>query len=140
MKEGKQVNKFTQKLALFMYGRYGVDELYYGLFGLWIALMLINSAADSMILAGLTSVVLVWQMFRFFSKNREKRRRENEVFLRFFKPVKSWFILQRDRIRDRKTARYRKCPECGAILRLPNKKGKHTTVCPKCRKRFDVRI
>lgn len=140
MKEGKQVNKFTQKLALFMYGRYGVDELYYGLFGLWIALMLINSAADSVILAGLTSVVLVWQMFRFFSKNREKRRRENEVFLRFFKPVKSWFVLQRDRIRDRKTARYRKCPKCGAILKLPNKKGKHTTVCPKCSNRFDVRI
>ena len=134
------MNKFTQKLAVFMYGRYGIDELYYGLFGLWIALMLINVVADSIILAFITSVIAAYQIFRFFSKNREKRRRENEVFLKLWKPVKSWFILQRDRFRDRKTSRYRKCPNCKAILKLPNKKGKHTTACPKCGNRFDVKI
>ena len=134
------MNKFTQKLAVFMYGRYGIDELYYGLFGLWITLMLINVVADSIILAFITSVIAAYQIFRFFSKNREKRRRENEVFLKLWKPVKSWFILQRDRFRDRKTSRYRKCPNCKAILKLPNKKGKHTTVCPKCGTRFDVKI
>ena len=33
------MKNFRQKLMSFMYGRYGVDELYYGLFGLWLALI-----------------------------------------------------------------------------------------------------
>ena len=35
---------------------------------------------------------------------------------------------------------YRKCPNCKAVLRLPNKVGKHTTVCPRCNKEFKVRV
>ena len=123
-----------------MMGRYGIDELYFGLFGLWILLMLINGVLGSAILSLLTAGIVFWQLFRFFSKNTVGRRKENAVFLRLWNPVKNWFVLQRDRFRDRKTARYRKCRHCKAICRLPNQKGKHTVVCPKCHERFDVNI
>lgn len=134
------MNKFTQKMMAFMYGRYGVDELYYGLFALWGITAVINIFTQSVIVSLIGAAAAVFMIFRFLSKNTAKRRRENDAFLKLWKPVKSWFILQRDRLRDRKTARYRKCPKCRAILKLPNKKGKHTTSCPKCGNRFDVRI
>ena len=41
------MKNFRQKLMSFMYGRYGVDELYYGLFGLWLALIIVNMFAHS---------------------------------------------------------------------------------------------
>lgn len=123
-----------------MIGRYGMDELYFGLFGLWLLTLIINAFVGSGIISLIGTAAVIWMFFRFLSKNHAKRRRENEVFLKLWNPVKSWFILQRDRIRDRKTARYRKCPKCKAILKLPNKKGKHTAVCPKCGERFDVKI
>lgn len=134
------MNKLKQKLISFMYGRYGIDNLYYGLFALWGFFIVINIFLRSLIISLLGTITAVYMIFRTFSRNHAKRRTENARFLRLWNPVKSWFILQRDRIRDRKNFRYRKCPHCKAIVKLPNKKGKHTVVCPKCRERFDVKI
>ena len=35
---------------------------------------------------------------------------------------------------------YKKCPACGAVLRLPRRIGVHKTVCPKCGKEFTVKV
>lgn len=134
------MNNFKQKLMTFMYGRYGVDELYVGLLVLWMVLTLVNSFLHSMILYILALAVLIFGFYRSMSKKHDRRRRENQIFLKVWYPVRNWFTFQRDRIRDRKTARYRKCRHCHAIVKLPYKKGKHTVVCPKCHERFDVRI
>lgn len=134
------MNKLRTKFIRFMYGRYGVDQLYYALFAVWGVTALINCFENSVILSILGTALAVWMIWRSLSRNIQKRRAENEKFLVLWKPVKSWLILQRDRIRDRKTARYRRCSHCRAIVKLPVKKGKHTVVCPRCRERFDVRI
>lgn len=123
-----------------MIGRYGMDELYFGLFGLWFVVVIVNGLVHSAFLSLLGTAILVFMFYRFLSKNAAKRRQENAAFLKLWNPVKGWSILQRDRFRDRKNARYRKCPHCKAILKLPNRKGKHTVVCPKCHERFDVTI
>ncbi|MBQ8187309.1 MAG: hypothetical protein IJX93_04150 [Clostridia bacterium] len=134
------MNNFKAKFIRFMYGRYGVDQLYYALFIAWGVIAVINCFADSLLLSILGTALVVWMFWRSMSRNLVKRRAENEKFLTFWKPVKSWLILQRDRIRDRKTARYRTCTHCKAIVKLPVKKGKHTVVCPRCKGRFDVKI
>ncbi len=134
------MNRLKQKLMQFMIGRYGVDQLYFGLFILWALLSLINGFVGSFIISILNIIIVTFMIYRAFSRNISKRRQENEEFLKLWRPIKSWFLLQRDRIRDRKTARYRKCKHCKALLKLPNKKGKHTVVCPRCAQRFDVRI
>lgn len=123
-----------------MYGRYGIDEMYYGLLVLWLIIMIINTFVGSMVLSLLGTAVLIYSLFRFCSKKIDKRRRENAVFLKLWHPIRNWLTYQRDKFRDRKTARYRKCKHCKAILKLPNKKGKHTVNCPKCHEKFDVRI
>ena len=134
------MKRFRDRLIRFMYGRYGVDELYHGLFYLWIVLAIVGIFTHSIIVSALTTVIMVIIFFRMLSKNHAARRRENEAFLKLWRPVKNWFTFQRDKFRDRKTARYRKCPACRAIIKFPNKKGKHTAVCPKCKHRFNVKI
>ena len=134
------MNNFKQKLIQFMIGRYGMDEMYIGLVAVWFFLTVINSFVQSTLLSLLGTAVLIFGLYRFMSRNHAKRRRENEWFLRIWRPVKNWLTFQRDRFRDRKTARYRKCRHCKTIIKLPNKKGKHTVRCPKCGERFDVRI
>ncbi len=134
------MNKFTQKIVRFMMGRYGMDELYVGLLGGYVLLVLVNAFVQSVWLNLLGAAMLVWGMYRFLSRKHDARRRENAVFLRFWRPVRNWLTYCRDRVRDRKVARYRKCRHCRAIVKLPVKKGKHTVVCPKCHGRFDVRI
>ena len=134
------MNNFKQKLIQFMIGRYGMDEMYIGLVAVWFFLTVINSFVQSTLLSLLGTAVLIYGLYRFMSRNHAKRRAENEKFLKLWRPVKNWLMFQRDRFRDRKTARYRKCKHCKAIIKLPNQKGKHTVRCPKCGERFDVRI
>ena len=86
------------------------------------------------------TVAFFWFIFRFLSQNHTQRMTENRKWLSVWGKVRSFFQLQKDRIRDRKTSVYRKCPACGATLRLPRRKGKHTACCPKCKNRFEVRI
>ena len=134
------MNNFKQKLIQFMIGRYGMDEMYIGLVAVWFFLTVINSFVQSTLLSLLGTAVLIFGLYRFMSRNHAKRRAENEKFLKLWRLVKNWLMFQRDRFRDRKTARYRKCRHCKAIIKLPNQKGKHTVRCPKCGERFDVRI
>ena len=134
------MGKFTNKLYSFMYGRNGLDTLGKCMLITYIAIVLIHSVLTFFVnsvwldlivwLVSLTLVIVI--VFRMFSKNLVKRRRENEKFCGFFK-------LRKNKFKDRKTHVYRKCPECKAVLRLPRSKGKHTVVCPRCKKRFSVK-
>ncbi len=131
---------FRSRMAAFLQGRYGIDQLYYGLLGLYLFLILLRVFVHTPILTWIGLVVLLLAVLRTMSKRIAARRRENELFLKVWRPVKNWFVLCRDRIRDRKTYRYRRCRHCRAILRLPVKKGKHTARCPKCGRTTEVRI
>ena len=134
------MNNIKNRIMRFLYGRYGVDELYYFLFAIWAVITVINMFYNSIVLYLIGLIAMVIMLVRALSKNHQKRLRENRVFMKFWKPVKSFFVLQKDRLRDMKTVRYRKCPECKAIIKLPKKRGKHTTVCPRCGNRFKVNI
>ena len=139
-------DRWKNKTYRFMYGRYGGDTL--NKVYLWVYLGVAIAYAVSLFFISddafktrailwacymVTSIaLLVLVFFRMFSRNIAKRRRENEKFCGFFK-------LWRNRVRDRKTHVYRKCPKCRAVLRLPRAKGKHNVVCPRCRERFRVR-
>ncbi len=134
------MGKIKNKLYKFMYGRYGTDTLskvmlwfYLG----WIILftvifIFVDSIWLSLFYYLSTTAMIFWIFFRMFSRNIAARRRENDRFCGFFK-------LRRNRFRDRKTHVYRKCHACGAVLRLPKAKGKHYVVCPRCKKRFEVK-
>ena len=123
-----------------MTGRYGVDQLYYAMFALWVVLTLVNIKVDSLILMAVSDVFIVLAIFRGFSRNISRRTAENEKFLKVWNPVKRKVRLFYRRIREIRVHRFRKCPHCKKTLQLPIKRGKNTVKCPRCQEKFDVRI
>lgn len=127
-----------------MYGRYGIDKLYYFYFAIYFILVFIGMLTDSAIVYAITNIastlLLIYMFFRVFSRNISKRYAEGQKFERVWNKVTSFFKLQRNRLRDRKTHVYRRCKHCKAVLRLPKRKGKHSTTCPRCGRIFNVNI
>ena len=134
------MGKLKNKLAQFMYGRYGTDQLYIALIGAYFALIVANTFISSTVISIFMSAVLVYTIFRALSRNVYKRRMENEKFMKIWRPIKAQGSLMIRRVKEIKTHRFRKCPHCKKVLRLPRMRGKHTVKCPCCNKEFELRI
>lgn len=130
---------FRYRLIRFLSGRYGPDTLFYVLFAASAVLALINIIVRSLVLQITVYIIVAFAIFRVFSRNYQARSRENRVAEACLRKAKNRINLRRQRKADF-THIYKKCPYCRAVLRLPRKKGKHTTVCPKCGKSFGVRV
>jgi len=128
---------FRYRLMQFMSGRYGADGLTYGLLIAASVLAFINIFVRSIILQAIVYALVFFSIFRTFSRNIEARRKENRWFM-----DKVFALKRYKEIRDQRKADqlhiYKKCPKCRAVLRLPRRIGKHTTVCPKCNHQFKV--
>ena len=130
---------FRYRLMQFMYGRYGMDEMSYGLLILAAILSFINLILRSWILQLVVYGLVIYAGFRILSRNHEARRREN----RFFKDKMNFLKSKKEMYETRKNDTlhvYRKCPRCKAVLRLPHRIGTHTTLCPRCNKEFKVKV
>lgn len=113
------MGNFRDWLTRLMYGRYGVDQLYFALIAAYLVLLVVNSFVRSAIINILLWVLVIWMIYRVLSRDIDKRRMENERFLQIWEPVQAKASLTFRRIREIKTHRYRKCPHCNTMLRLP---------------------
>ena len=134
------MERIKDRLMRFMVGRYGVDQLYYVLLVTCLTLMVVNAFLRSPAVDILMWAVLIWMIFRTYSRNVYKRSAENVRFLRIRDGIRSKGSLTMRRIRERKTHIYRNCPQCKATLRLPRERGGHTVDCPRCHHEFIVKI
>ncbi len=132
--------RLRERFYVFMQGRYGIDQFYNFLLITYTIILVLNLFIGSIFLSLIDMALFVYMFFRVFSKNIYKRQKENRKYLELSKKPKSFFAMTKNRIRDRKTHVYKTCPACKSTLRLPKIKGKHTAVCPRCAKRFDVNI
>lgn len=126
---------FFRKL---MYGRYGSDQLSFFLLFLYVVLILVAALPHMAWLTWVALVLLVWDLFRIFSRRVDRRRAENARFLALVGPVVRWLKMRRTIHRD-KEHRYFKCPNCGQYLRVPRGKGKITVSCRNCGASFEER-
>jgi LSD1 subclass zinc finger protein len=131
--------RFKDKFIKFMAGRNGFDAVVYALAFLYIALAAVNLFVSSYVVYALSVCVWGYIIFRVFSGNKAKRRRENQRFLDMLKKVKARFSLFGRRIKERKTHVYTKCPHCKNMLRLPKREGVNTVRCPCCNESFEVK-
>lgn len=135
-----------EKLARFMYGRYGVnDELSKFLLVSYIVLLILSSilgvVSSSVGIVGIVGRVLnwaalllvIWCFYRLLSRNIYARQQENRKYLEFKSRVTG--IFARRKYRD---ARYRyfKCPGCKQKVRVPKGHGHIEITCPRCRTKF----
>ena len=126
--------RMGDRIARFMYGRYGNDNLNRFLTITSLIILVISLIPVLWFLWFLALGLMIWSSFRCYSRNIYKRRRENERYLKLIQPIKNFSRLQKNKRRDRKTHRYFKCKHCRAVLRVPKGKGKIDVTCPRCQK------
>ena len=129
--------KVGNAFVRFMYGRNGPDKL--GMWSVWISVILnlVSSflmrhhRMPALVLYYLAMGLMLWAMFRMFSKNLGKRREENQKFVNWLWRMKSSRSGARERHAD-KEHKYFTCKNCGTVCRVPVGKGKIIITCPKC--------
>lgn len=126
------MRNFFRKL---MYGRYGYDQLNLFLLILclicWIVSTFLKNNTITVILSFLGYLLIVFSLFRSFSRNYDRRRSENDKFLTITNPITSRFRQRRAQSWDR-DHKYFRCPNCGQLLRVPKGKGKISISCRNC--------
>lgn len=125
-------------LSRLMYGRYGTDPLNLSLMGGWLVCYLLSvvfrifrAVLFSNIFSLLGYACLIFELFRMFSRNYDRRRRENDWFMDHAGPVIRGLRQKRAQMMDR-DHRYFRCPSCGQVLRVPKGKGKVNIRCRNC--------
>ena len=131
-----------EKLARFMQGRYGNDQLNRFLIKLFfiefIIYFLISKVSRELgtVMYYLAFATVIYTYYRIFSKNIYKRASENQVFLNKTANIRSKINSQKSMMKQRKTHRIYKCPTCKQKVRVPKGKGKISIHCPKCNTSF----
>jgi hypothetical protein len=137
----------------FMQGSYGFDLL-----SVFLILLsfLFNIWYKTRILG---SLLVLYVLYRAFSKNIYKRKREYDIFYSYaskflsklgiklpynstpldFRNVDIFINNLKYKFNQKRQFKITKCPYCGQKLRLPRGKGNITVTCKKCLKEFKLR-
>lgn len=128
-----------QKIAVWLSGRNGSDEL--GICVLIVAslLLLINIFVRSIILSVCALLLIGYCCWRMASRDIEARETENVVFMDFVSPIMPWFRNPGAAAKELREYKHLTCPECGQRVRVPRKKGKLRITCPKCQTKFEAK-
>ncbi len=136
--------KFRNWLMKVMAGRYGGDQLSRALNTATIVFLVLSlflsRTGAGRVFSTLALLCIAWGTYRILSRNFEKRRRENAVWLRFSGKYLSRYAgsLQgtKQRFDQRKDYKFFRCPSCRTWLRVPRGKGKLNITCRQCGERF----
>ncbi len=120
----------------FMYGRNGLDSLGQAILIAAVVLSILSNFPYLFILSPISTALLVWEIFRFCSKNVYKRGAENQKYLAIKPKIVGFFATQKKIFKERKTHKYIKCKTCRQGIRLPRGRGKIEVTCPKCHMKF----
>ena len=90
------IRQFIQRLGYglrtFMVGRYGTDKLNMVILSAGLVACLVSAFVDSvkvnLLLNGVSYGLMIWALYRSFSRNTYKRYQENWKFLQFFDRLK----------------------------------------------------
>ncbi|OKZ81103.1 MAG: hypothetical protein BHV98_03045 [Clostridium sp. CAG:217_53_7] len=113
MKE--KLKQMGYKMQQSMIGRYGIDALYKALLVIYLILVVTGSALARVsrpvytVLWVLSLAVLIYAIFRSFSRNIAARQRENARWLALTAPIRREGRLLRDKWTFRKTHVFKKC-------------------------------
>ncbi len=124
------LQKAMYRFGQCMIGRYGNDEL---------TRLLSVAALVTMVLSWVFSPLyilawglLVWSLYRTFSKNIPARLKERERYLQIKNTVMKNGRLYKRMWTERRTHRYFRCRRCRAMIRIPKGRKTVDVGCPRC--------
>lgn len=124
-----------------MQGRNGADQL--GNFLIWTSLILfvielfLPAGPGGLLVSIAVWALLIFALFRMFSKNIPARRNENQKFCAAVWRLRTTVLAIPKRLRERQQYRHYACPNCGQKVRVPRGAGKIKITCPRCGEKFD---
>ena len=119
-------------LRRFMIGRYGPDHLCIAMIVLAFIISLLFALTGNISLLFVSYFIFGLTLFRMFSRNINRRRAENDKFIRYWWPVRMKIKKIIQKIKDKRKYVYYTCPTCKTKLRVPKGKGKIRITCPRC--------
>lgn len=143
------MNDFKRKIEEFLSGRHGSDQLSFTLSLAGLILVFCSPAFTSQDVRTIFSLLgmglIIYSIFRVFSKDDAKRTRENQAFVNFFTRGGNNAKAQERKARREQKKRLKEklkthvmfyCPKCKASCFVPKGKGKIRITCPKCGEKF----
>lgn len=130
------MNGFRQRMARFMYGRYGNDQLSKLYLGLAMVCLIANVFTRLMVFYVAGVLLMIYSIYRSFSRDISKMSAQNQKYLnwRYQRAVK--YSNTRKHWAQRREYRFYKCPDCRQKVRVPRGHGKIAITCPKCHAEF----
>ena len=125
------LDSLNARMATFMVGRYGTDDLNRFLVGAAIVCLML-SLFGWYFLNTIAFVLILLAFVRMFSRNHAQRQAENAKYLSISAKPRKWWKYTNDRWANRKTTAYIKCPACKKYFTLPKGKGTIRATCPHC--------
>ena len=128
------LQNISYKVQGFMQGRYGSDELSGFMCIAALVSIVLSWIPKLTFFIFITWILLIWMIFRTFSKNLYKRQLEREKYLKIKGKISSRFNTYKRMWTERKTHKYYKCPNCRTRVRISRPpKGKNIMVhCNRC--------
>ena len=131
------------KLEAFMYGRNGMDRLNRNL--IWIYLLVFigsmflvpqdkSVGVGNIVVDVILMAILAIILFRAFSKNITKRRKECDQWSTFWWRFRTGNVDKN--FTNKNAFKYVTCERCSTTSRVPAGKGKIIVICPKCETRI----
>lgn len=116
-----------------------IDELNRFIFILFVIFFVISLFTNNFYVDIVTILLLIIFIMRLVSKDKNRRYRENEVFVKIKKMILHPFTSIKKSSKSENSV-YKKCPKCKTILKLPlpKKRGINHAKCPGCGKRLTI--
>lgn len=128
-------NPFGGRAGGLFGNRYGIDNLNIGLLALALVSGVITAFFRPWYIRIIPFLFLVPALLRMFSRNGEKRQKENEWFASWWSPIVVKLRRKKQQSAD-VYYNYYTCPECKTTLRVPKGRGKIDVHCPRCNATF----
>ncbi len=124
------------KMQRLMFGRYGYDAFSRFLSVAAFVLLGIHILFVFWPFYFVGSALIIWSVFRCFSRHMEARRKELYKYQAVVGKISGWLRMRRRIFLERKINKYYRCKRCKAYLKVPKGRGKLEISCPKCHYTF----
>lgn len=130
------MERIKSSFIRFMQGRYGYDKLNNFIIALSLFFAFINIFVNHIIFVIISYALLIYAIYRMFSRNVWERQKENMHYLEQTKGIRQSWMVFKNNLMDR-NHKYFVCPSCHQTVRVPRGKGRIEISCPKCKQKFD---